>query len=119
MKTFNITPIPAPRMTRADAWKKRPVVLMYLAYKDELKRQAGEWFSPEAGWHVIFYLPIPDSFSAKRKAALENGAHTVKPDIDNLFKAFTDALCYNDSYINDVRMTKRYSSNPRIEIVEI
>ncbi|HHE6457291.1 TPA: RusA family crossover junction endodeoxyribonuclease, partial [Proteus mirabilis] len=34
MKVFNIEPVPKPRMTQADKWKKRPPVLKYFAFKD-------------------------------------------------------------------------------------
>lgn len=37
VKVFNIEPVPKPRMTQADKWKKRPPVLKYFAFKDEVK----------------------------------------------------------------------------------
>ena len=38
MKKIKIIPRAKPRMTRADTWKKRPCVVKYWAYKDELRR---------------------------------------------------------------------------------
>ena len=44
----------------------------------------------------------------------------IKPDVDNYFKAVTDALkgivWVDDNQITDVGMHKRYSDNPRTEI---
>lgn len=41
IKVYNITPIPKPRMTRSDKWKKRPAVVRYFEYKDKI-RAAGK-----------------------------------------------------------------------------
>ncbi len=37
MKIFNITPMGKPRMTRADKWKQREVVMRYRAFCDEVR----------------------------------------------------------------------------------
>lgn len=96
-----ITPIPKPRMTRADAWKQRPVVLNYWAYKDDLQlkaKQAGFTLGPSFG--VIFFIPMPHSWSQKKKAQMKGSPHQQKPDLDNLEKALMDCLAPgNDSYI--------------------
>jgi len=34
---YNINPVPKPRMTQSDKWKKRPPVLRYFAFKDECR----------------------------------------------------------------------------------
>lgn len=36
MKIFNITPMGKPRMTRADKWKQREVVMRYRAFCEEV-----------------------------------------------------------------------------------
>ena len=40
MITYPKTPLSKPRMTRADTWKKRPIVLRYWEYKDDIKSWA-------------------------------------------------------------------------------
>jgi len=67
---------------------------------------------------LIFYMPIPKSFSAIKKRQMKNGiiAHSKKPDIDNLQKFILDCLnsivFADDSQIAEIRAKKIYSSNP-------
>ncbi len=42
--------------------------------------------------------------------------HQSRPDKDNLEKAVQDALCKEDNYIWDSRVTKVWSQTPGIEI---
>ena len=113
---ISIVPMGAVRQTRADAWRKRDCVLRYRAYRDELRRKARGFVVPECDYHLHFFLPIPESWSAKKKLASEGQPHQSKPDKDNLEKAFLDALLEEDSRIWDGRVTKRWSAKPRIEI---
>ena len=114
MITINIEPVPAPRMTRADRWKGRECVTRYFAYKTELKlkcNKAGYRLTDQLS--IKFYLPIPKSSSNKVK---EGDKHQVKPDLDNLVKAFMDAFSVNDSFVYSIKAEKYYSNNPRIEL---
>ncbi|MBT4088515.1 MAG: RusA family crossover junction endodeoxyribonuclease [Deltaproteobacteria bacterium] len=107
---LNITPVPKPRMVRSDAWKKRKCVLKYWEYKDGLNILANK-ASYKIGntlENVTFVIPVPPSWSKKRKTAMIGAPHTQKPDLDNLIKAFQDCLCREDSHvhtINNVRKT--------------
>ncbi|HGV3500426.1 TPA: RusA family crossover junction endodeoxyribonuclease, partial [Klebsiella michiganensis] len=49
MKIYDITPIGKTRMTRADKWKQRDVVLRYRAFCDEVRLK--NVVMPEAGSH--------------------------------------------------------------------
>lgn len=115
---FDITPVPKPRMTQRDAWAKRPCVLRYYEFKDQLKALAAkERFTvPAAGCHVTFYLPRPKSWPKTKKTRF---AHQQKPDIDNLLKAFLDALCDDDSYVYDIRATKLWHTEGRIVVTTL
>ena len=42
---------------------------------------------------------MPASWSEKKKKEMDGKPHQQKPDIDNLEKAFLDALCKDDSYV--------------------
>lgn len=70
-----------------------------------------------------FVLPIPVSKSKKAKAGMVSGEikHIGKPDCSNLVKGVEDALngvCWHDdSQITDLRISKRYGDNPRVEII--
>ena len=118
MKSFKIDPIPKCRMVRSDAWRERNCVLRYWQYKDELKKQAGDWEVPDSNFHIIFYIPMPKSWSKKKKSEKEGCAHTQRPDVDNILKGFWDCLCEEDSHIWDVRATKRWAYEGRIDIFE-
>ena len=86
----------APRMTRADSWKKRPVVLRYHAFRDfineELKGLTKQEMDSIQKIEVQFWVRMPDSWSKKKKEAMFGKPHQQKPDIDNLQKLLKDAI---------------------------
>lgn len=65
-------------------------------------------------------LPVPASWSKKRRAAAITGdiRPTSKPDIDNYVKAAADALngivVVDDSQIVDLDVSKRYGVDPKL-----
>ena len=65
-----------------------------------------------------FYMPIPKSWPAARRA--HPGLPEGKPDVDNLAKAALDAMngtvFVDDAQVVDLSCRKRYSSEPRTEI---
>nr|SAY41722.1 Endodeoxyribonuclease RusA [Serratia marcescens] len=117
MKTYPITPIPKPRMTQKDRWAKRPPVLRYRAFCDEV--QLNRISLPESGYHVTFVLPMPESWSKKKRAEMAGKPHQQKPDADNLLKALMDAIYSEDCAVWDVRVTKRWGNAGEIIIKEI
>ncbi len=102
---YDITPVPAPRMMRADAWKQRPCVLQYRAFRDEVRYQG---IDVPPGAHLEFVLPMPVSWSKKKRAAMYGAPHTQKPDLDNLVKALLDACYTDDSHIWKLSAEKRW-----------
>lgn len=104
-----------PRMTQRDRWKKRPVVERYHAFCDELRLKYTAPLPDEL--ELIFYLPMPKSWSKKKVAQFSGTPHQQKPDIDNLSKAFMDALCKDDARIYKLVATKYWGSGGGIEIV--
>ena len=114
---LDIVAIPKPRMTRRDKWDTRPCVMTYWAYCDELRLRINQAkLIPTGSFKIVFYLPIPESFSMKKRKSYEGRIHDKKPDLDNLLKAWQDALYQNDSCVYHVEMDKFYSLNPRIEV---
>ena len=96
--TVPIVPIGKPRMTQSDKWKKRPAVVRYYAFKDELRKAVGELGDVEIlSW--VAYLPIPKSWTKKKKLEMKGKPHRQKPDRDNIDKAILDALFKDDSGI--------------------
>lgn len=94
---IDITPVAKPRMTQRDRWATRPAVIRYRAFCDELRLQYKDVLPPTL--MLTFYLPMPPSWSAKKRREHKGHEHTQKPDVDNLSKAVMDALCEDDSYI--------------------
>lgn len=116
MKVYNINPMGKPRMTRADKWKKRPEVLRYRAFCDHV-RLLGVVL-PEAGAHVTFILPMPPSWSKKKRLQHDGQSHQAKPDCDNMLKALMDAIYVDDAHVWDCRVTKIWGETGQIIISE-
>ena len=117
IKKYDILPVPKPRMTKADAWKKREAVQRYWNFKAHCKLI--DLKLPEGSFHVHFVLPMPDSWSKKKRTGSLLMPHKQKPDIDNLLKALLDALFEDDSHINDCRASKWWGEEGCIIIEEI
>lgn len=86
---IDVVPMGAPRMTQRDRWAKRPVILRYHAFKDELRLKLPGYEIPRA-LDIEFGIPMPKSWSKKKRAEKTGTWHDQKPDIDNLCKAFMD-----------------------------
>lgn len=117
--TFNVTPVGKPRMTQRDKWKGRDCVLNYYAFKDQINLLANvQKFKLPDQYIVHFYLPMPESWSQKKKFVMQGEPHQVKPDKDNLEKALMDSLRPGDDQkIWDSHSRKFWSSSPRIEVI--
>lgn len=103
---YPITPVPAPRQTRADAFRSppRPPVAAYRAFRDECKLRRVQ--VPRPFHHVVFVLPMPASWSDTKKRQHCGMPHESKPDRDNLEKALLDSVYGEDSHVWDGRATK-------------
>ena len=96
-KTYPITPVPKPRMTRSDKWKERACVVRYWEFKDLCRYH--KIILPECGVSIAFHLPMPKSWPKKKKQQMDGSPHRQKPDLSNLLKALEDALYHDDSAI--------------------
>jgi len=104
-------------MTQRDKWAKRPCVERYRSFKDLIR--LNKVILPTAGWHVVFHMPMPESWPSSKKAIFSGKGHIQRPDLDNLGKALFDAIYDNDSCIWDIRLTKRWAYEGSIEIVPL
>ena len=107
---IDIVPIPKPRMTQRDSWKKRPVVMRYFSFVDEMKMKAnlmGLSTLPMEIKQIRYVLPMPKSWPKKERAIMNNQPHLPKPDMDNLRKALQDAICKEDSHIARVHKEEK------------
>jgi len=70
---------------------------------------------------VWFHMPIPASWSKKKREAAIGKPCSTKPDIDNMTKAILDGLnglaFTDDSRVCAMRCDKMYSHRPRTEII--
>ena len=105
---IELSPVSKPRMTQRDKWHKRPATDKYWRYKDSLL-----WLCKQARYEIgdslslEFIIEMPKSWSKKKRAEMNGKPHQQKPDLDNLIKAFKDALCKDDSYIYEYRTMRK------------
>lgn len=89
------------------------------AYRTNPKRQYFDQKQP-LKVSMIFCMPIPKSYTKKRRKWIIDGyeQYTKKPDIDNLAKAVLDALngvaWSDDSQIVQLNLRKEYTESPHI-----
>lgn len=115
MKVVNVVPMGAPRLTRADAWKGRPVVQRYHEYRDAL-REALPGFELPVELRVVFFIPMPASWSRRKRFAFLGAPHDQKPDIDNLVKAFMDAFKSEDKHVAILHAEKYWSEVGEVSV---
>ena len=114
--TYPIVPMGAPRMTRADAWRVpvRDCVSRYRAFKDEVRLRG---VSLVNGDGVVFVMPMPPSWSKKKKAKMCGQLCKQKPDLDNMLKSLMDALFQDDAHIAELsKLRKEWGYTGEIRI---
>lgn len=116
--TVFVVPMGAPRMTKRDKWKRRPIVIRYRKFKDAIRAAAGIIPPPEIilslSW-TAFFSP-PASWSVKKRIAALGQLHRSKPDRDNIDKGILDALFEQDSGIASGQIEKRWGEPSRLEV---
>lgn len=82
----------------------------YNKYKIELGAEAKmkRFAMPPVGCSITFFVPVPPSWSKKKKKLHHGRFHQSKPDLDNLLKAFMDALMAEDKQIAHIELSKRW-----------
>lgn len=103
-QVLDIVPVSAPRMTQRDRWAKRPPVLRYFAFREHIQLLKAS--VAESGDTVTFVLPMPKSWSKKKREAMDGAPHQQKPDVDNLTKALLDSIFEDDSHVHDIHTRK-------------
>ena len=90
MRILDVVPVAAPRQSRRDAWDPSNAVQAYRAFRDEIGWKKVEIPAPFAMF--VFLLPMPRSWSEKKKREHVGQPHQGKPDKDNLEKGLLDAV---------------------------
>lgn len=118
MMEYLIAPVPKPRMTRSDKWRKIPrkPVAKYWAFCRHC--QLLKINLPLYGGMVTFVVPMPKSWPAKKCMEFDGRPHQPEggPDLDNFLKALGDALYQNDSCIWDIHVRKVWGHDGKIII---
>lgn len=118
---FDVIPMGAPRMTKSDTWKTNPnhpdpkkrqrkAVTAYFSFKDKFILMANQ-MSFRLGNYLdaVYFIPMPDSWSKKKKELMNGMPHDSTPDTDNITKAVKDTLRKQDSDIWFERAEKRWA----------
>ena len=120
MVILNVNPIGKPRMVRSDKWKKRTATDKYWNFKDELLRELNRLnlnLGSTNVFNLCFVIQMPDSWSEKRKALMDEKPHQVKPDLDNICKAVFDSISKKDQTIFKLTCEKRWGYKGQIIIL--
>lgn len=103
---YPITPMGKPRMTQRDKWKKRPVVLRYRQFKDDCRRHG---VTLHDAMRISFRIPMPTSWSKRKRDSMRGKPHRQRPDLDNLEKALLDAVLTEDSAVHTMHADKTWA----------
>lgn len=127
---FDVIPMGAPRMTQSDKWKTNPnhidqlkrqrrPVMNYYAFKNILLYQAKEMqFELGKTLDALYLIPMPNSWSIKKKERMNGMPCEVKPDTDNITKGVKDTFRKNDSDIWYEKAEKRWAFKGSIIIFQ-
>jgi len=127
---FDVIPMGAPRMTQSDKWKTNPnhidpmkrqrkSVMQYFAFKNTLRLQAIELrFELGKVLNAVYLMPMPNSWSSKKKERMNGLPCEVKPDTDNITKGIKDTFRKNDSDIWYEKAEKRWAFKGSIIIFQ-
>jgi Holliday junction resolvase RusA-like endonuclease len=84
-------------MTRRDQrGDKRPIVARYHAFKDHVRLL--KVAVPPSSAKITFHVPMPKSWSGRKKINMRGTGHMQRPDLDNFLKALLDA-CYGEDCV--------------------
>jgi Holliday junction resolvase RusA-like endonuclease len=88
--------------------------MRYRAFADEcrLKRVKIE----QSGQKITFFIPMPKTWSKKKRDLMRLQPHQQTPDVDNLLKAVLDATHKQDCAVWSLWAEKRWSDYGAIVI---
>ena len=128
---FDVVPIGAVRMTQSDKWKTNPnhtdpqkrqreAVSRYFDFKNKVRQQSHQMNYKMSGvLEIVFLVPMPNSWSEKKKSRHNKHPVKTRPDIDNYIKSFMDALEIEDGFVWKVIAEKRHAFKGSILVYEI
>jgi len=106
-----------PRFSKYGTYNNSKYTNYKSAFLLKAKQQNKKFLTGALRLDVLFVMPIPKSWSKKKRLASVGQPHICKPDADNLVKAMLDALegtiYKNDSQVYSINAKKIYGNNPR------
>lgn len=101
-----------------DYLNRKNTIKRYFDYKRALKAEAIKqgFIIPEENVWFRFFIPMPKSWSNKKKNQKRFEQHKSRPDIDNISKGIFDSLLIQDMALSDYRASKFWADNGFIEI---
>ncbi len=115
MKFYPIKPIPKPRMTRADKWRKRPATQRYWDFVGEIQR-SGMKIPDRVS--LIFHIKMPISWNETKKSNMAGKPHQTfgRNDLDNLVKSILDAVHKDDGHVWEIHAQKVWARESAIGV---
>lgn len=108
------------RMTRKSTWKHRDYHKYMQLIQEKVKESK---LVPGEALCLTFRIPMPKSWSKKKRVEHKYNPHKQRPDIDNLVKAVLDALFYKkkggDSRVWEIVAMKVWAEEGEIIIENI
>jgi Holliday junction resolvase RusA-like endonuclease len=102
---------------RYDTQKTHKCAVMWVI-KDQFRRVPIEG---SVKMTIYFFMPVPRSWSKKKRLETVGEYHKIKPDLDNLEKFYKDCMSgivyKDDAQVALVVKSKRYAEKPRTEII--
>ena len=115
-----IQPMGKPRQVASDRWKKRPEVLRYRAFADEIRlAAAAQNFFLGSRCIMIFEFGMAPSWPKSKKEKMNGKPHQQRPDIDNVEKSLFDIMLNEDSSVYTAFCAKFWAYEGRIRIYNI
>lgn len=102
-------------MTRSDKWQKRPAVMKYFGFRNFIRLNANVMgYRLTEHLDITFIVPMPTSWSSKKRGENDGKPNQTRPDLDNYLKAFLDAMIDEDNFVWSVKATKVWGMEGKI-----
>lgn len=113
-KRLDIEPMGAVRTTRFQMFKDERYQ-RYNVWKKHVSTLVGSIPEDVVGVHMIVMIPMPASWSKKKRLQKVGTYHDQKPDLDNVLKGFMDATLGEDKMVAEVMISKYWGVAGYIE----
>lgn len=122
--TIPIKPMPYVRIDNKYNFRGSKRAGQYIKYKEDLQViMRAKKYVPSDRLDMEFHVPMPKSWSLKKKKEMLLRPHAQRPDLDNYVKAVLDSFFYKqtggDAGVHEIRARKVWSNNGCIHIKNI